>query len=73
MAALIIVVCVAAFIGVFISGNKKYNKMTPQQRREQEQKTMETFAGLLTGMAVGTVVAGKTILKNSDGKTRRRQ
>lgn len=45
MAALIIIVCIAAFIGGFISGNKKYNKMTPQQRREQEQKTMETFAG----------------------------
>ena len=72
MAALIIIVCAAAFIGGFISGNKKYNKMTPQQRREQEQKTMETFAGLLTGMAVGTAVAGKTILKNSDGKTRRK-
>ena len=72
MAALIIVVCVAAFIGGFISGNKKYNKMTPQQRREQEQKTMETFAGLLTGMTVGTVVAGKTILDGSNGKKRRR-
>ena len=72
MAALFIIIGAAAFIGGFISGNKKYNKMTPQQRREQEQKTMETFAGLLTGMAVGTVVAGKTILKNSDGKTRRR-
>ena len=68
MAALIIIVCVAAFI----SGNKKYNKMTPQQRREQEQKTMETFAGLLTGMAVGTVVAGKTILDGSNDKKRRR-
>ena len=73
MATLFIIIGVAAFIGGFISGNKKYNKMTPQQRREHDQKTMETFAGLLTGMAVGTVVAGKTILKNSDGKTRRRQ
>ena len=73
MAALFIIICDAAFVGGIISGNKKYNKMTPQQRREQEQKTMETFAGLLTGLAVGTVVAGKTILKNSDGKTRRRQ
>ena len=72
MAALIIIVCVAAFIGGFISGNKKYNKMTPQQRREQEQKTMETFAGLLTGMTVGTVVAGKTILDGSNDKKRRR-
>ena len=68
MAALFIIIGVAAFI----SGNKKYNKMTPQQRREQEQKTMETFAGLLTGMAVGTVVAGKTILDGSNDKKRRR-
>ena len=71
MAALIIIVCAAAFIGGFISGNKKYNKMTPQQRREQEQKTMETFAGLLTGMAVGTVAAGKKILDGSNGNKRR--
>ena len=73
MAALFIIICVAAFIGGFISGNKKYNKMTPQQRREHDQKTMETFAGLLTGMAVGTVVAGKTIMKNSDGKKKKGQ
>ena len=72
MAALIIIVCVAAFVGGIISGNRKYRKMTPQQRREQEQKTMETFAGLLTGLAVGTVVAGKTILDGSNGKKRRK-
>ena len=72
MAALFIIIGVAAFIGGFISGNKKYNKMTPQQRREQEQKTMETFAGLLTGMAVGTVVAGKKILDGSHGNKRRK-
>ena len=72
MAALIIIVCVGAFVGGIISGNRKYRKMTPQQRREQEQKTMETFAGLLTGMTVGTVVAGKTILDGSNGKKRRR-
>ena len=72
MAALIIIVCGAAFVGGIISGNRKYRKMTPQQRRQQEQKTMETFAGLLTGLAVGTVVAGKTILDGSNGKRRRR-
>ena len=72
MAALFIIIGAAAFIGGFISGNKKYNKMTPQQRREQEQKTMETFAGLLTGMAVGTVVAGKKILDGSNGNKRRK-
>ena len=72
MAALFIIIGVAVFVGGFISENKKYSKMTPQQRRQQEQKTMQTFAGLLTGMAVGTAVAGKTILKNSDGKTRRK-
>ena len=72
MAALFIIIGVAAFIGGFISGNKKYNKMTPQQRREHDQKTMETFAGLLTGMAVGTVVAGKKILDGSNGKKRRK-
>ena len=72
MAALIIIVCVAAFIGGFIRGNNKYNKMTPPQRREQEKKTMETFAGLLTGMAVGTVVAGKKILDGSNGNKRRK-
>ena len=71
MAALFIIICVAALVGGMISGSRKYRKMTPQQRREQDQKTMETFAGLLTGMAVGTVVAGKTILKGSDSKKRR--
>ena len=71
MAALFIIICVAALVGGMISGSRKYRKMTPQQRREHDQKTMETFAGLLTGMAVGTVVAGKTILKGSDGKKRR--
>ena len=54
MAALIIIVCIAAFIGGFISGNKKYNKMTPQQRREHDQKTMETFAEIMTGLLTGT-------------------
>ena len=72
MAALFIIIAVAAFIGGFISVNKKYNKMTPQQRREQERKTMETFAGLLTGMAVGTVAAGKKILDGSNGNKRRK-
>lgn len=71
MAALFIIIGVAALVGGMISESKKYRKMTPQQRREHDQKTMETFAGLLTGMAVGTVVAGKTILKGSDGKKRR--
>ena len=72
MAALIIIVCVAAFVGGIISGNRKYRKMTPQQRREHDQKTMETFAGLLTGMAVGTVVAGKTMMDGSNSKKRRK-
>lgn len=72
MATLFIIIGVAAFIGGFISGNKKYNKMTPQQRREHDQKTMETFAGLLTGMAVGTVAAGKKILDGSNGNKRRK-
>ena len=72
MAALFIIIGVAAFIGGFISGNKKYSKMTPQQRREHDQKTMETFAGLLTGMAVGTVAAGKKILDGSNGNKRRK-
>ena len=73
MAALFIIIGVAAFIGGVISGNKKDNKMTPQQRREHDQKTMQTFAGLLSGMAVGTVVAGKTILDGSNDNKRRRQ
>ena len=72
MATLFIIIGVAAFIGGFISGNKKYKKMTPQQRREHDQKTMETFAGLLTGMAVGTVAAGKKILDGSNGNKRRK-
>ena len=72
MAALIIIIGIAAFICGSISENNKCCKMTPQQRREQEQKTMETFAGLLTGMAVGTVVAGKTILDGSNGNKRRK-
>ena len=72
MATLIVIIMVAAFVGGIISGNRKYRKMTPQQRREHDQKTMETFAGLLTGMAVGTVVAGKTIMDGSNGKKRRK-
>ena len=72
MATLIVIIMVAAFVGGIISGNKKYRKMTPQQRREHDQKTMETFTGLLTGMAVGTVVAGKTIMDGSNGKKRRK-
>ena len=43
---------------------------TPE--RALSSKTMETFAGLLTGMAVGTVVAGKTIMDGSNGKKRRK-
>ena len=72
MAALFIIIGVAALIGGMISENKKYSKMTPQQRREHDQKTMDTFGGILTGLLTGTVVAGATILKRSDGNKRRK-
>ena len=71
MVALFIIIGVAALVGGMISESKKYRKMTPQQRREQEQKTMETFAGIMTGLLTGSVVAGATILKGSDDKKRR--
>lgn len=39
---------------------------------QYNQKKKERAAGVLTGLLVGTVVAGRTILKNSDGGARKR-
>lgn len=54
MAALFIIIGVAALVGGMISGSRKYRKMRPQQRREHNQKTMETFFGIMTGLLTGT-------------------
>ena len=54
MAGLFIIIGVAALVVGMISENKKYRKMTPQQRREHDQKTMETFAEIMTGLLTGT-------------------
>ena len=46
--------------------------MTWEERSQYNQKKKERAAGVVTGLLVGTAVAGRTILKNSDGGARKR-
>ena len=61
----IVIVCIAAFAGGFITEWKRQNRMTPSQQRQRQQERLQAAAGIITGAAVGTVTAAQTIIKKS--------
>ena len=61
----IVIVCITAFIGGFATEWKRQNRMTPSQQRQRQQQHFQTAAGIITGVAVGTVTAAQTIVKKS--------
>ena len=61
----IVIVCIAAFVGGFLTEWKKQNRMTPSQQRQRQREHFQTAAGIITGAAVGTVTAAHTIVKKS--------
>ena len=72
MVPLIVIICIFSFIGGILSESRKLKKMTWEERSQYNQKKKERAAGVVTGLLVGTAVAGRTILKNSDGGARKR-
>ena len=65
MLAMFTIICTAAFIGGFITEWKRQNRMSPSQQRQRQREHLQTAAGIITGAAVGTVTAAKTIVKKS--------
>ena len=65
MLALFIIICTAALIGGMVSEYHRQNRMTPSQQRQRQREHFQTAAGILTGAAVGTVTAAKTIVKKA--------
>ena len=72
MVPLIVIICIFSFIGGILSESRKLKRMTWEERSQYNQKKKERAAGVVTGLLVGTAVAGRTILKNSDGGARKR-
>ena len=65
MLVLLIFICIAAFIGGFVTEWKKQNRMSPSQQRQRQREHLQTAAGIITGAAVGIVTAAQTIIKKS--------
>ena len=65
MLVLFIFICIAAFIGGFATEWKRQNRMTPSQQRQRQREHFQTLTGIITGTAVGTVTAAKTIVKKA--------
>ena len=61
----IVIACIAAFVGGFITEWKRQNRMTPSQQRQRQREHFQATAGMIIGTAVGTVTAAKTIIKKS--------
>lgn len=59
------IVCIAAFIGGFVTEWKRQNRMTPSQQRQRQREHFQAAAGIIIGTAVGTVTAAQTIVKKS--------
>ena len=59
------IVCIAAFIGGFTTEWKRQKRMSPSQQRQRQQQHFQTAAGIITGAAVGTATAAKTIVKKA--------
>ena len=65
MLVLFIFICITAFIGGFATEWKRQNHMTPSQQRQRQREHFQAAAGIITGVAVGTVTAAQTIVKKS--------
>ena len=65
MVYFIVIVCTASFIGGFCTEWKRQNRMSPSQQRQRQREHFQTAAGIITGVAVGTVTAAQTIVKKS--------
>ena len=65
MLALFIIICIAAFVGGFATEWKRQNRMTLSQQRQRQRQHFQAAAGIITGVAVGTVTAAQTIVKKS--------
>ena len=63
--AIFLIICIAAFVGGFAAEWKRQNRMTPSQQRQRQREHFQAAAGIITGAAVGTVTAAKTIIKKS--------
>ena len=61
----IVILCIAAFIGGFATEWKKQSRMTPSQQRQRQREHLQAGTGIITGVAVGTVTAAKTIVKKA--------
>ena len=61
----IVIACIAAFIGGFCTEWKRQNRMTPSQQRQRQREHFQAAAGIITGVAVGTVTAAQTIVKKA--------
>ena len=65
MLAIIVIICIAAFIGGFATEWKRQNRMTPSQQRQRQREHLQAATGIITGVAVGTVTAAQTIVKKA--------
>lgn len=61
----IVIVCIAAFVGGFLTEWNRQNRMTPSQQRQRQRQHFQTAAGIITGIAAGTVTAAQTIVKKA--------
>ena len=61
----IVIVCIAAFLGGFITEWNRQNRMTPSQQRQRQREHYQAAAGIIIGTAVGTVTAAQTIVKKA--------
>ena len=61
----IVIACIAAFVGGFVTEWKRQNRMTPSQQRQRQREHFQAASGIITGAAVGTVTAAQTIVKKS--------
>ena len=61
----IVIVCIATFIGGFVTEWKRQNHMTPAQQRQRQREHFQAAAGMIIGTAVGTVTAAQTIVKKA--------
>ena len=61
----IVIVCIAAFVGGFITEWKRQKRMSPSQQRQRQREHFQAAAGIITGAAVGTIIAAQTIVKKA--------
>ena len=65
MLAIIVIICIAAFVGGFATEWKRQSRLSPSQQRQRQREHFQAAAGIITGITVGTVTAAQTIVKKS--------